>query len=895
MIATLFVPVLFVLFYLVPGALLLSNSPLKGRRLENISDAVLLSLIFAPLTFTLLSRAFPNNDTLLLAGFIAFWALFAAGVRLFPQTIRARLPDLTALPKADRVAWLVSFLLVAIVVSLRLGIFQGNVSQIGDDDFHLVKLTSIAATGLPSLLSRQPLYPLTYYDLDYIVPALWARYTSGTVGITMAWVVHIGVQTLVASLFVTRLMYMFARSRMTRLFGLLALHTATGLDLFFLPWLLNLRHEQGWPYLRLDHWASRLDFFDGFMRISLPINFHIWVPQHQLGIAILGLIFLLTIANRQRGIEQMVGLALLLAALFRTSTFVLLGASPGLALWYIHKLWTGQDRPRQLLYLAAAALILVALILPSFVDFAVKRSYLEFGLRSFAFLDIPGLPWLKYPVTALTYLLLELGIPFVILLWLLLRPSLPGGSIRFWVFLAFALLIPLVVKSPFANDVAMRGVIPAQLVLALIGCYALSQLETRRRSLAAAIVIAQTVLSLSSVGAEIYFHSTAVKPPVPSTTRWIAGNTPLDSLVFYEHSGATVYEVNYGNRMSYTVWRRHDVDLMFTPYAPSAWRCLPEVDLYNQESLCAVEALVPGGQPVYVKFSSANPELDSPSFKLVHQSEDGSVFSLACPAHGPPKSVEPPIWTTGPYPQYRSLLPGVPRHHLVAATSHTLADWLLAEGIEQQIFLAAPDADSETVDWQSQLSRQLPAIDELSTPMWLLLDYTRNAPWNELVLSHALENYYVAQPSASAAQWLQCKQRVALALPASADEFSSVHNNINFGDKLFVSEWRAGSRSYRPGEIIPMELTWDMPEDGNLKFFVHLLDPEWNLYAQIDLSADPDGTGESQLTRMGLYLPPELPAGDYQIRLGVYRAVDGRRLELPTGEDSIHIPFSVTK
>ena len=68
----------------------------------------------------------------------------------------------------------------------------------------------------------------------------------------MAWVVHIGVQALVTSLFLTRLMYMFARSRMTRLFGLLALYTATGLELLFLPWVLRVHREMGRLYPHLD-------------------------------------------------------------------------------------------------------------------------------------------------------------------------------------------------------------------------------------------------------------------------------------------------------------------------------------------------------------------------------------------------------------------------------------------------------------------------------------------------------------------------------------------------------------------------------------------------------------------------------------------------------------------
>ena len=163
------------------------------------------------------------------------------------------------------------------------------------------------------------------------------------------------------------------------------------------------------------------------------------------------------------------------------------------------------------------------------------------------------------------------------------------------------------------------------------------------------------------------------------------------------------------------------------------------------------------------------------------------------------------------------------------------------------------------------------------------------------LLSHVLANYYVAQPAASAAQWLQCKQRFALALPATVDELLPVHESIDFGGKLTVDNWRVGSRSYKPGDVIPMELAWSMLDDGNLKFYVHLLDLDWNLFGQIDLSANLDATADSQLTRMGLYLPPDLPAGEYQIRLGVYRADGGQRLALPNGEDSVHIPLTVTQ
>ena len=112
--------------------------------------------------------------------------------------------------------------------------------------------------------------------------------------------------------------------------------------------------------------------------------------------------------------------------------------------------------------------------------------------------------------------------------------------------------------------------------------------------------------------------------------------------------------------------------------------------------------------------------------------------------------------------------------------------------------------------------------------------------------------------------------------------------------RLKSAEWRTGGQRLRAGEIVPIELTWGKLRSEQLKFFVHLVDEQGVLRAQIDLPAADDGSENLQLTRMGLYLPHELLAGTYQIRLGVYRPEDGQRLALPNGDDSAHIPLTVT-
>ena len=86
--------VLVFLFYILPGGLLIATSRgNEGKRLENIALAVLLSLIFAPVSLALLGYAFPGNDRALLAGYLIVWGLPLLGLRLFRSRVIRWLPD----------------------------------------------------------------------------------------------------------------------------------------------------------------------------------------------------------------------------------------------------------------------------------------------------------------------------------------------------------------------------------------------------------------------------------------------------------------------------------------------------------------------------------------------------------------------------------------------------------------------------------------------------------------------------------------------------------------------------------------------------------------------------------------------------------------------------------
>ena len=667
----LLVSILFLCLYILPGAVLTTNSwaGAKERRYENLALAVLLSLVFAPLTLTLLSRAVPSNDTLLFGGYVTIWGLAAGALRLFPRRLRAFLPDFSSLPRADVAAWLVAAFIAVVVLSLRLGFLQGNVSQINDDLFSLTKLTSIAATGLPSLYARQPLYPFSYYDLDYVAPALWVRYSGGAIGTAQAWTIHISIQTFAISLFLTRLIYSFAKTRIPRLFGLLAIHTATGFDIFFLPWLSE---RQSLPYMEL--WPRDLGWFNEFITISMPNTLYVWVPQHLLALAIVGLIFYINVLKPVDGFRSAIASSLLLVALFRSSAFVFLGAAPGLALWHIYALATGKRRMRYLAELGLTGLVAVLLVLPDLADLRSKQSFLDIGLRSFVFLQDWGPNWLNYPLTLLVFLFLELGILFPLVLWMLLRPKLLTRQLRFWIFMTIGLLFPMALYSRLTNDVISRGLMPAQLAAVIVSCFVLALWERRNRRFVVSLTAAQIILSLTTAGAELYHRFTQAVPSVPPSSQWIARNTPLDSLIFYEQKERNNHEVNYGRRLAYISTLRVEPDHQYTPIPFRAWRCLPDVNLFDANALCSYEAMIPGAQPVFVKFLSPAPAVDAASFKPAFETEGASVFSLSCPAGDVPELTDPPPWITGPYQQLRPLLEQMPANHAIAASEGDLVE-----------------------------------------------------------------------------------------------------------------------------------------------------------------------------------------------------------------------------
>jgi hypothetical protein len=141
------------------------------------------------------------------------------------------------------------------------------------------------------------------------------------------------------------------------------------------------------------------------------------------------------------------------------------------------------------------------------------------------------------------------------------------------------------------------------------------------------------------------------------------------------------------------------------------------------------------------------------------------------------------------------------------------------------------------------------------------------------------------------------EQRLSLfAIPPPAStQTDSVE--ASFGGLLTLTEV-AYAPAARSESALPIELRWQantaLTEDYHV--FVHLTNSQDKIIGQADgqpaLWSRPTSTwniGETVIDRHGLWVPAGVPSGAYQLRIGLYRSLDGSRLQLPDGTDSVNI------
>lgn len=147
-------------------------------------------------------------------------------------------------------------------------------------------------------------------------------------------------------------------------------------------------------------------------------------------------------------------------------------------------------------------------------------------------------------------------------------------------------------------------------------------------------------------------------------------------------------------------------------------------------------------------------------------------------------------------------------------------------------------------------------------------------------------------------EWVGDVRFVVYALPGEAPA-ESIPSGATFvgrdGEAITLEEFTVWPMEVRPGDVVRARLVWsaDRTPARPYKVFLHLLDAVGGVVAQHD--GEPAGgsrpttswaTGERVIDNHGVLLPPDLPPGDYTLRLGLYDAFDPETRLLLSGEGS---------
>lgn len=144
------------------------------------------------------------------------------------------------------------------------------------------------------------------------------------------------------------------------------------------------------------------------------------------------------------------------------------------------------------------------------------------------------------------------------------------------------------------------------------------------------------------------------------------------------------------------------------------------------------------------------------------------------------------------------------------------------------------------------------------------------------------------------ADWYGGVQLVTyIPLATNTDDIATVR--ASFSDTIQLEGYTLNDERLAPGEALGVSLQWqaDRLIDERLKVFVHVYAFDGSLVAQHD-SEPGNGLlpttnwelGQVVTDNHGALLPADLAPGEYRVAVGVYQ-LDGTRLTLPTGEDSL--------
>ncbi|MCZ2113882.1 MAG: hypothetical protein LC131_08610 [Anaerolineae bacterium] len=168
---------------------------------------------------------------------------------------------------------------------------------------------------------------------------------------------------------------------------------------------------------------------------------------------------------------------------------------------------------------------------------------------------------------------------------------------------------------------------------------------------------------------------------------------------------------------------------------------------------------------------------------------------------------------------------------------------------------------------------------------------------------HVVERWLDAHAFKAAEEWVGDVRFVVYAVARESDLSERMQpEGARFtgldGEAIVLESFAVGSTPVHPGDVVEVRLIWqaEATPAQPYKVFIHVLDGTGAVVAQRD--AEPVGgsrpttswgAGELIEDNHGVLLPLDLPAGSYELRLGLYDAFDPQVRLMVEGADSLSL------
>ncbi len=530
--------VMALVIYLIPGYIVLDWLGLRDLRgINRLVVALSLSLVIVPVTFILFGNIIPFQPGLF-AWLILVVLLIGVSVFLRFRGLRRPVSLNARYETGKKPSWVENygvyafFLVFAAFTNLPriLMIMKGGQAlDLGpwDETWHITQLVSVARTGIPPSHYFFPSIRLGYYYGSLILPAILGNLPGAlSISLLRAMGIHVFIQvfTFLGLVYVI-LQYNFKQA-WVRLAGISFFTVMGGFDLFArLPKV---------DYI--DWWQLDAQWLIGKIQISQFPTLYSWVPQHLAGGMVLLLLILIYKNTSLPLVIKLASTSILLAFCFMTSPFVFLALALATAIVFLAEWrWLWQNRTRTLVWLAIMAVLFLSVTWLSIFIYAGHNGSISLNdLRInvlerfrgntalYKHLD-EALTLVGLPLVGGFMLFIDMGLAFLIYVIWWGKRILSGKrlfntteDILLGVFPPVCMILVFIFADQgTGGNLAMRGLIPAQIFMVFAAVQVLGELEGFfqrigwRRWILAYVFLCFFVGQAFSTYTEV--HSTSVK------------------------------------------------------------------------------------------------------------------------------------------------------------------------------------------------------------------------------------------------------------------------------------------------------------------------------------------------------------------------------------------------